>query len=120
LNNRRGLCLVAPEEGIAELQSVYLYDKLFNDSTWRPLQVYNIPNIDPKRLQDIICGKEIKFAHYQQFDQMWLLIVIDFMNMAQDQNIVDFERDLITVSKFDKVFLFKTCLNQIVEFRRNC
>lgn len=104
---------------IPELRSVYVNLGPYNDAKWKITQVYSIENTDPQKLQKIISDKENKFDQYDQIlDEIWLLIVIDFINLGMDQEPYNVDYSKISVKKFDKVFMFKTAFDYIVEFSK--
>lgn len=104
---------------ISELRSVYVNLGPYEDAKWRVLQVYSIPNTSPKQLQEIISDKEDKLDQYQQnLDEIWLLIVIDFINLGMDQEPHNVDYSKISVKKFNKVFMFKTGFDYIFEFSK--
>ena len=66
------------------------------------------------RLNEIISEKEAKAQRYAPCDVYWLLIVVDFIDAAQEQEI---RIDGLTVRSdmFQKIIIYKTGFEHIVE-----
>ena len=72
-------------KAIPELSFVYLNTTEYIDARWRVVQVYNVPMMSRDRLVEIVESKERRASQYEKCDAYWLLVVVDFMNFAQDQ-----------------------------------
>lgn len=100
---------------IQELDFVYINPNLYTDPEWRLTQLYEGQIMSISRLNDIVREKENKTKNYKRCDAYWLLIVIDFADLAQDQEIqsdgVKLKSDI-----FEKIILYKTIFNQLLEF----
>jgi hypothetical protein len=66
-----------------------------------------------ERLLEIIREKETK--EYKPCDSYWLLVVIDFINPAQDQEITNAVLPTIQSNRFEKIIVYKTVYEQILE-----
>lgn len=99
--------------GIPELSFAYFLATTHDAPKWRPLQVYTGRLMSKERLVQIIEGKDKK--DYSKCDTCWLLVVVDFINPAQDQEIMIDGLDEIKSSKFDKIILYRHGLGQIKE-----
>ena len=66
------------------------------------------------RLNEIISEKEAKAQQYAPCEAYWLLIVVDFIDSAQEQEI---RIDGLTVQSdmFQKIIIYKTGFEHIVE-----
>lgn len=102
-------------KAIPELSFVYLNTKEYADARWRVVQVYNVPVMSRDRLVEIVKSKERRAGQYEKCDAYWLLVVVDFINSAQDQEIrVDgFEK--IHTDVFEKVIVYKTLFGHVME-----
>jgi len=69
---------------IPEISFVYLNNKEYEVTRWRVVQVHDVPMLAMDRLLEIIKDKEQRSQKYEQCDAYWLLVVVDFMNPAQD------------------------------------
>jgi len=102
-------------EVIPELSFVYLNAEEYSNAKWRIVQNYNVRVISKDRLLDIVRVKEVKSKKYKKCDVYWLVIVVNFINPAQDQEIqVDlFEK--IQTNIFEKVIIYKPFFSHILE-----
>jgi hypothetical protein len=91
-----------------------IYKPLPWPAKWKVTQAHDIGLMSTERLMEIIREKEVKARSYSTCDAYWLLIVVDFMDLAQDQEIrID---DLsVTSDVFEKIIIYKTYLEHIVE-----
>ncbi len=83
--------------------------------TWRDMQVHGGHLLDKDRLVKTIRAKEASAMKldYRKCDVYWLLVVIDFIDRAQDQEI-SMDTLLPASPIFERVILFKTGFNEIV------
>jgi len=100
---------------IPELSSVWLNAKEYDDAKWRIAQVYGVRSMSLSALIDIIKEKEKKADEYSVCDAYWLLVIVDFIDSAQDQEIEVDGVDSVTSEVFEKLFLYKPQFGQIVE-----
>ena len=100
---------------IPELSFAYLNATEYPDACWRVSQVYDGVFMSLDKLRTIVEEKELKAKDYRPCETYWLLVVVDFMDRAQDQeNGVDSLAGL-TSQVFEKIIVYKTCFGQIVE-----
>lgn len=97
---------------IKEISSIYVQWNV--GVPWQLSQVYSVPMMSKERLQSILDVKNRKATSYTICPELWLLVVIDFGNWGQDQEI-DFGVESLQSDHFSKVILFKTVFNQILE-----
>lgn len=102
-------------ETIPELSFVYLNSEEYEDAKWRVVQVYDVPILSRDRLVEIVRDKEKRAKKYKKCDDYWLLVVVDFINIAQDQEIQIDGFEKIQTSIFEKVIVYKTLFNHILE-----
>jgi hypothetical protein len=102
-------------KAIQELAFVYLNSKEYKDARWRVVQVHNVPIMSRDRLIDIVRDKETRAKKYKKCDAYWLLVVVDFINSAQDQEIQIDGFDKIQTEIFEKVIIYKTLFGHILE-----
>ena len=99
------------------LRFVYHNAISYSDAKWRNLQGYSVGNVNPDRLRTVVDEKIAKTRQYQPCDELWLLVVVDFMDRAQDQELT-LPTDLkLNVEPFSRVLLYKPQFSQIVEIR---
>lgn len=106
-------------QGIPELSSVYLNAKEYDDPKWRIAQVHEVPFMSPSGLNKIIKDKEMKHPQYRECDAYWLLVVVDFIDAAQDQEIIQSDKfNAINSTVFENIVIYKPQFAEIVEIRR--
>lgn len=74
-------------EHIPWLQFIYHNPREYSDPRWRVSQVFTVPNLSVDRVAQIVATKEERLSDYSPCDAYWLLIVADFSDPAQDQEI---------------------------------
>jgi hypothetical protein len=102
-------------EDIPELDFVYINPNLYTDPEWRMTQLHDGQIMSISRLSEIVREKENKAMNYRKCDAYWLLVVIDFADSAQDQEIqidgVELRSDV-----YEKIIVYKTVSNHMLEF----
>jgi len=66
-------------------------------------------------LKSIVATKEAKSKSYRPCDAFWLLVIIDFFDRAQDQELSDCEG--LTSKGFEKIIVYKTVFGTVVEMQ---
>ena len=102
-------------KSIPELSFVYLNNEEYEKPKWRVVQVYDTPILSRNRLAEIVIDKEKRAKKYQECNEYWLLVVVDFINSSQDQEIQIEGFEKIQTNIFKKVIVFKTLFNHILE-----
>jgi hypothetical protein len=92
-----------------------VYKPLPFPARWKLSQVHSIGLMSTARLRDIITEKEAKAKEYAPCDAYWLLVVVDFTDLAQDQEIRVDGLEAVKSSIFEKIIIYKTGYNHIVE-----
>lgn len=101
---------------IPELVSVYCNGREYPDAKWHTSQVYGVPSLVVPRVEEVIAEKTEKVAQYRSCDCYWLLIVVDFMNPAQDQDIRWPAGAVLTQTHaFERIWLYKPAFHEVVE-----
>jgi hypothetical protein len=101
-----------------EITSIWLNSKDWPDAKWvRPGQVYSYEEMSTARLQTIVAEKESKAAHYTSCDAYWLLIIVDWIDSAQDQEITTTGVKLSS-DVFEKIIIYKPGFEDIVDVSR--
>lgn len=110
------ITLVGDLSGNAEgLRFVYHSGVEHPAMRWRSLQVFNVPNLDPSRITAMVAEKTKKASKYAPCDEYWLLLVIDFFDPAQDQEIVLPQSFRLDPNPFQRVLLYKPQFGQVME-----
>jgi hypothetical protein len=92
---------------VPEVCFIYHNPIEYHDAKWRTSQVYTVPNLSLSRLAEIAESKHRKLAQYTPCDAYWLLLVVDFMDPAQDQEIHWPESEAPIKSPFEKIIVYK-------------
>ena len=102
---------------IPELSFVYLISEEFPNSQWKVQQVHDGSVLSRDKLLKIVRTKESKVPDYLCCDAYWLVIVIDFIDPAQDQEIRVDGFQKIDSSVFERVLVYKTRYDHVLEAR---
>lgn len=102
-------------QDIPELSFVNVNHKIHIDPKWQVVQVHRGQFMSTKRLEDILRTKEKKAKHYTPCDDYWLLVVVDFINSAQDQEIPTHNNIKFQSNVFKKIVVYKTVYENLVE-----
>ena len=87
----------------------------FRTPSWKVQQVYNGSVLSRDKLLKIVRTKESKARHYQHCDAYWLVVVVDFIDPAQDQEIRVDGFQKIDSSVFERVLVYKTLFYHVLE-----
>jgi hypothetical protein len=101
-------------EGLPEVSSIYLNSKEYDDAKWSVCQVYSLDLMSAEGLEEIVREKESKAAEYVPCDAYWLLIIVDWRDNAQDQEI-SVAGVKIASSVFERFIVYKPGFEDIVE-----
>lgn len=92
---------------IPEIYSVFKSAKEYEDASWRVAQVYDGKSLSIPRVAAEIEDKQEKMGEYSPCDEYWLLLIVDMMDPAQDQEI-DWPCDADPLkTRFKKVIIYK-------------
>jgi hypothetical protein len=100
---------------IPELSFAWLIAEKQEQVRWRNSQVNSPSKMSFDRLNEIIKEKESKSRHYRPCSAYWLLVVVDWIDPAQDQEIQIDGFDTIHSDVFEKVLVYKTAFGHILE-----
>ncbi len=98
---------------IPELSFVYAYAGANAKRVLRLVQVHSHGMMSISRLQDEVLRKERLSSCYRKCDAYWLLVVVDFFNPAQEQEIR--VPGQISSRVFEKVIVYKPYFGHVVE-----
>ncbi len=105
-------------EGIPELSFVYFNAKEYNDAKWRIAQAYSVPFMSLTALQDIINEKETKSKQYRRCDAYLLLVIVDLIDPAQEQEIGVDGLENVNSTVFENILIYKPHFGHVVETKR--
>ena len=95
-----------------EILRVWISSEDWPSPSWeRGGQVYSVEEMALPRLSEIVAAKEAKAAEYQICDAYWLLVVVDWIDPAQEQEItttkVTYHRVSTSVLLYTSRFLMR-------------
>lgn len=93
--------------GTPEIADVYLNPTVYPDSRWRSSQVFSVPNLAVCMVRDIVGQKDTLLPKYAPCDEYRLLLVVDFMDPAQDQDLRWPDDEPALETAFSEVVIFK-------------
>ena len=100
---------------IPELSFVYFNNQEYENTKWRSVQVHVVPILEMERLSEIVKDKEQRSQKYEKCDVYWLLVVVNFINPAQDQEIKVDDFKKVDTDAFEKVIVYKTLFGHVLE-----
>jgi len=100
---------------IPEISFVFLNATKYEEARWRVVQVHSGSVMSMQRLREIVRTKEAKSRSYRRCDAYWLLVVVDFMDAAQDQEIQIDGFEKIDSKIFEKIIVYKTLFRHVLE-----
>lgn len=68
-----------------------------------------------ERLKKIVKEKEGKSQDYRRCDSYWLLVVVEFIDPAQDQEIRIDGLDTLRSEVFGKVLIYRTAFGHVLD-----
>jgi len=92
---------------IPEVWFIYHNPTEYPDAVWRTSQVYTVPGLSLSRIAAILNEKHQKLPSYRPCDAFWLLLVVDFIDFAQDQDIDWPDPEFSLSSKFERIIVYK-------------
>jgi hypothetical protein len=99
---------------VPELDFIYINPNLYTDPKWRITQVYTGKIMSLPRLTEIVSEKEKKIKNFCKCDAYWLLVVVDFINPAQDQEI-QVNGLKLTSNVYEKIIVYRTAYEHVIE-----
>jgi hypothetical protein len=87
----------------------------YPDAKWCTMQSFSIPSLNIERLQYVVNEKTKKAAEYERCDEYWLLLVVDFMGLAQDQTLALPREFRLSPNAFSKVLIYKPQVHQVLQ-----
>jgi hypothetical protein len=74
---------------------------------WRAIKVHSGGLLPLNRLAEIVAAKEVKVRQYTACDAYWLLVVVDFLDPAQDREIRIDGFDAFQSQVFEKIVIYR-------------
>lgn len=99
---------------IPEIDFLYVNSIEYDKPKWQIYQVYQGQTMSINNLIKKIKEKEIKAEDYQKCDEYWLLVIVDFIDRAQDQEIRIEGINDIKSNIYKNIIIYKTAFDHIV------
>ncbi len=93
--------------GVPEVRSLYFHSNEDPKNSWRMLSEFMVPCLSVPRVVSVVAEKDRLLAGYEQCDSYWLLLIVDWMDGAQDQHIDWPEGAPVLRTNFERVFVYK-------------
>ena len=100
---------------VPELLVLYHSGKEHEDAEWRDNSGHAVPLLSVDRVRELVAGKSAKVSGYKGCDAYWLLLVVDFMDPAQDQYIEWPDGVTLARSPFERILIYKPQFGKVVE-----
>lgn len=90
-----------------ELSFIFLNATEYENPKWQVVQCYSGQIMSMEKLRGIVSAKEEQSKSYKHCDAYWLVVVVDFIDRAQDQEIQIDGFEKIDSTVFEKVIVYK-------------
>jgi hypothetical protein len=100
---------------VEELAFAYLYAKECENAQWRVAQVHSVPSLQHHRVREVVASKDALRAGYAPCDRYWLLLVVDLMDRAQDQEIEWHPDEEPVRTEYERVIIYKPQYRRVAE-----
>lgn len=87
----------------------------YPNSHWRVQQSYDVPALSVDRVKAIVKEKNEKLSGYVECDAHWLLLIVDFWDPAQDQDIRWPAGESVGRTRFERILIYKTMFTEVIE-----
>jgi hypothetical protein len=99
---------------VPEIAFVHLNTREYPDATWRIIGSYGVELMSRAGLESIVRDKEALSSQYHGHDAYWLLVIVDPMDAAQEQEIRIDDHN-VTSQVFERIIVYKPGFEHIVE-----
>lgn len=69
--------------------------------------MFSVPNLSVDRVAQLVATKQQRLANYKQCDAYWLLVVVDFIDRAQEQDIAWPVECSSLKTSYERVIIYK-------------
>jgi len=104
----------AYEAILPDVAYLYVNRTEYAAPVWKVCQTHGVGLISPAAVQAVIDEKEVKASGYAPCDAMWLLVVVEPMDPAQEQEI-RLDGLAARSSVFERVIVYKPTFEHIVD-----
>jgi len=99
---------------IPQVRSIYNHGLRMN-AQWQSIQCLDVPVLSVERVRELVRVKEIKAKKYQPCEAYWLLLIVDMMDFAQDQELHWPTEATLGTTNFERIIIYKPQIPQILE-----
>lgn len=100
---------------IPEIAHVYLNAKEYPDCRWQAQQVHSTTDLSVDSVREAVAKKDVLIPEYQSCDAFELLLVVDFMDPAQDQ-VLSWSTEVGPIeTAFSRVTIFKPQTRELLD-----
>jgi hypothetical protein len=92
---------------LQQLQLIYHNPTEYPDALWRASQVFTVTDLSIDRVAELVAAKEQQLANYRRCDSYWLLLIVDFIDTAQDQEITWPDDCVALMTTYERVLIYK-------------
>jgi hypothetical protein len=108
--------IVRPQtDCLAEVRCFTHNAKEYADARWNNAQVHTVPLLQLDRLTDIVKQKCESAKQYLPCDEYWLLVVVEFMDPAQDQELYIPSEQQFDHGPFERILVYKPAFEQVLQ-----
>jgi hypothetical protein len=100
---------------IPQLDFVYYNPIEYPNPLWSVSQVNSGRNLSPVRVAQVVADKEKLLANYKKCDTYWLLLVVDFIDSAQDQELIWPEDAVSLKTSYERIIIYKPQFAQWID-----
>jgi hypothetical protein len=104
-----------PLEETPEIGFLYHSGIEYPNSRWCVQQSYDVPTLSVDRVKALVEEKNEKISGYIECDAHWLLLIVDFWDPAQDQDISWPAGESVGRTCFERILIYKTMFTKVVE-----
>jgi hypothetical protein len=104
-------------KNMPELSFVFQNVKEYEDPKWKVVQRYPGQVMSMEKLRRIVSTKEAQSKFYQPCDAYWLVVVVDSIDRAQDQEIQIDGFEKVSSPIFERVIVYKTHFRHVLEVK---
>jgi len=102
---------------IKSVRSIYITFSEYPEPKWHPTQLFSVPELSLDRLLNVVKEKSSKLSEYQICDEYWLLLIVDFMDPAQNQNFPRQPISLDVETAYNKILIYKPQYREVMELQ---
>jgi hypothetical protein len=104
---------------VPELHLLYHSGEEYENAEWQDNPLHAGSILSTERVRAMVAVKSAKALGYNKnCDAYWLLLVVDFMDSAQDQSIEWPEGTMLAKSPFEQIMIYKPQFDEVVQVQQ--